>query len=719
MDVTKRNFHHAYAHLAQLIDSADFISIDSEFTGLGPDRPSALDTPNLRYAAARTHSIDYPPIQFGLVLFRQRLHPSSDDDHVHVQDGDDSHSLPNESQKNVDIQKLNINHDNNAHNDAHSAQSEHAKVPMDTQPEETPDEEEEDCEKTPPVWEMIPFNFALCPQAIYPKAHSKYPIRDRVMHLQSSALHFLLSHGFDFQKCFMEGISWMKPCDEASVRTELQAGYRASSRLYVHSNSERDDIVAEKFRKTVAEWVKDKNTKVGSRISLSQLNWDRCHKATLIGIVEKHFPNVSIYCAKAVHALDMPATFRLELKSSRKKAQSHMLDIHKKEYYKQVERNMSDSIGFRKVIDLLLEKKKPLIFHHGLLDMTKLLANFINPLPESLSAFKRQLNAHFPVLIDTRVLLAHTAKNHIWLNNHLVTEAGRGIGGIIQELRNPSHAKIVPRLSLRFYDDPDFRRYSDEENQHQQPHEAGYDALQTGRLLLYLMGMEKNRPITREDFCDIEKSESFAGIMNRIYLGSCGGFFDIDINSTVNPDNSNGKSTLEEELGVEMKRNPWMNRSDVLVVSGIKWEEENRTEAWDVPFRVYDKVIGELLRHTPYDERSTTKMPCISGTCVFIPKRSRQRTQVSHMVAERAKKKQKTENGNNNNSISDTPNAETPTATAGGYDVTPMEGAEEEGMSKEDLAKIEKAAKERGLTIMHYKDAVKITDKPRRIRFSV
>ena len=39
---------------------------------------------------------------------------------------------------------------------------------------------------------------------------------------QSSSLDFLMSQGFDFNKLFREGISYLRPADEAKLREELQ-----------------------------------------------------------------------------------------------------------------------------------------------------------------------------------------------------------------------------------------------------------------------------------------------------------------------------------------------------------------------------------------------------------------------------------------------------------------------------------------------------------------
>ena len=91
-----------------------------------------------------------------------------------------------------------------------------------------------------PLWEMLLFKFALCPRAVFRDRGSKYPIRDRVMQVQASSVEFLCRNGFDFQKSFSEGVSWLRHCDEDSSRTELMACFKPPSSEYMPSMDEQE-----------------------------------------------------------------------------------------------------------------------------------------------------------------------------------------------------------------------------------------------------------------------------------------------------------------------------------------------------------------------------------------------------------------------------------------------------------------------------------------------
>ncbi|KAI8916855.1 ribonuclease H-like domain-containing protein [Entophlyctis helioformis] len=72
MEVTRHNFEETLPAVAEAIQGADFLSIDTEFTGLGIDpsqRIDLLDTPQERYVKQRSSAAQFLPIQIGLCAF--------------------------------------------------------------------------------------------------------------------------------------------------------------------------------------------------------------------------------------------------------------------------------------------------------------------------------------------------------------------------------------------------------------------------------------------------------------------------------------------------------------------------------------------------------------------------------------------------------------------------------------------------------------------------
>lgn len=65
---------------------------------------------------------------------------------------------------------------------------------------------------------------------------------------------------------------------------------------------------------------------------------------------------------------------------------------------------LDESVGFRKVLDMVASSKKLLVGHNLILDVCFLLAHFFGPLPESLVDFKSLLHTAFPKILDTKYL---------------------------------------------------------------------------------------------------------------------------------------------------------------------------------------------------------------------------------------------------------------------------------------------------------------------------
>lgn len=59
-------------------------------------------------------------------------------------------------------------------------------------------------------------------------------------------------------------------------------------------------------------------------------------------------------------------------------------------------------LGFTKIFRLLIEHKKPLVFHNGLMDLMFLYEKFHEPLPDTVAEFKTKVNELFPLIYDTK-----------------------------------------------------------------------------------------------------------------------------------------------------------------------------------------------------------------------------------------------------------------------------------------------------------------------------
>lgn len=68
----------------------------------------------------------------------------------------------------------------------------------------------------------------------------------------------------------------------------------------------------------------------------------------------------------------------------------------------------------RAILDYISEAKLPIISHNGIFDLMHLYDKFYEPLPEKLEDFKKNMNALFPHIYDTKYMLS---------NSHLLLES--------------------------------------------------------------------------------------------------------------------------------------------------------------------------------------------------------------------------------------------------------------------------------------------------------
>lgn len=581
MNVNRSNFEQALKHLEKILPDCAFVSIDLEFTGLGLERPSHLDTPTKRYLAAKEAAESFKPLQCGLTVFRR--------------------------------------------------------APKDSYRDGSPKKPEDGAERDEVmlVWEAVPFNFQLFPRAVFFTPNAKYPIRERMMTMQASSVEFLMKHGFNFQECFDDGVSWLLPEDEASTRAELlavnssPAGRRkgkVADPAWGAEPAERQDM--EKLRGKVVEWMKKVKSKAGSKqmIALAPYNLG---KKLLYNVFEKHFPTIFMQVNLNCRTIGMEPHLSVEIMPSAEAAREKVEQVRFREYKSAIDRRVREAVGFRLVMDAVIAAGKPLVVHHGMLDTSKVISNFVGPLPDTLSGFKRVLLKSFPTVWDTRVMFSNAAESRPWLANLLNTERGRNISGLIDAMREPVRSAAVPPVWLQLYNASgdesaprlrgevaDFSRY-DEQNAEYFMHEAGFDSLETGRAFLYLLGMVSGKQVGVDDVLQAKYSHPvLKSYMNKIYMGSCGGYLDIALSQT-----ADAGASPEEELAVEHNRNVWLDREDVLVISGMVDEREDQLLApRDMPFSDYYKMAEKVVKSAKsvYHHKMSIMMP-LERSFILIP----------------------------------------------------------------------------------------------------
>lgn len=127
---------------------------------------------------------------------------------------------------------------------------------------------------------------------------------------------------------------------------------------------------------------------------------------------------------------------------------------------------LDEQVGFRKVLDMLIALKKPIVGHNCFLDLCHVYQKFIEPLPESVIEFKEKMHMLFPTVFDTKFIAARQDK--------LAQISTTSLQNLI-EFFDSSKAQLPLSWSRDL---------------HPQFHDAAWDSLCTGRVFVGLASMQ-------------------------------------------------------------------------------------------------------------------------------------------------------------------------------------------------------------------------------------
>ncbi|XP_052769212.1 poly(A)-specific ribonuclease PARN-like isoform X2 [Mya arenaria] len=321
--------------------------------------------------------------------------------------------------------------------------------------------------KTTKKYTAKPFNFYIFPRPLSRVAP------DLRFSCQSSSLDFLMSQGFDFNKWVKDGISFLRPADEARLRDQIQRKHEVlASPAYttpggasqpgavnkgpVEVPPEMQDFVNELCKK-VAKFVES-----GEHDSLS-------------------LPSVSAFQRKLTYQT-LQAKFGSEVHLQSKTGENReryivVTRVQGEAEMKQLEANkqtqdmmeIDDAVGFTHVIKMISQSGKLVVGHNMLLDIAHTINQFMYPLPSDYQDFKSMCRCVFPRLIDTK-LLANTQPFKDRIDNS-------GLSGLLHISQLPPFVK------------PDVEVSEEMDNSYkgsESLHEAGYDAYITGQCFISL-----------------------------------------------------------------------------------------------------------------------------------------------------------------------------------------------------------------------------------------
>lgn len=208
-------------------------------------------------------------------------------------------------------------------------------------------------------------------------------------------------------------------------------------------------------------------------------------------VIKKYYPDLVAIVKEKNPSMDRHQVSVMYTSSAEDKAQ--LLQELADEERQALEARVSNAVGFRKVIDAVVGAGIPVIGHNCVLDMTHIYSKFFGPLPSNMGSFSSSLLQHFPCIVDTKYLLraeptlrgvlANRSTSLAIVFSHIcqgfadrAVATGRFYFGKGKILNN-SFSKVAVEVA------EGFQRYG-AGNDTGLKHEAGFDAYMTGKTLI-------------------------------------------------------------------------------------------------------------------------------------------------------------------------------------------------------------------------------------------
>ena len=165
--------------------------------------------------------------------------------------------------------------------------------------------------------------------------------------------------------------------------------------------------------------------------------------------------------------------------------------------------------GFSRVIDALIESKKPLVGHNCFLDIMKIYHQFYKPLPYSYSVFKSDIHKCFPAVYDTKFLSYELRRRLEDAESDLCLPlVSSNLKSLFDSLNKNSTTELM--YSPKICHAEGFEKYIEQDF----CHEAGYDGYMTGYVSIFW----NHHTILRDMF--LAQSSYYIFLMYFRYLSS-------------------------------------------------------------------------------------------------------------------------------------------------------------------------------------------------------
>lgn len=221
---------------------------------------------------------------------------------------------------------------------------------------------------------------------------------------QSSSIEFLASQGFDFNKLFKEGISYLTQPEEQKLRDHLEEKHKSCSNTNSSSPGTEENSYSIPIPDEYVSTVEDACSRIETFLASSEpeeLELDRCNafvRKLIFQTVRQRFDSNAVQLESRltdgrnrVLVVTRGGSPEERRKREKEKRDKELQDLE-------------DAVVFSLVLKKISESGKLVIGHNMLLDICHVINQCYFPLPEDYSEFKEMVNCVFPKLLDTKYM---------------------------------------------------------------------------------------------------------------------------------------------------------------------------------------------------------------------------------------------------------------------------------------------------------------------------
>ncbi|RKP05605.1 ribonuclease H-like domain-containing protein [Thamnocephalis sphaerospora] len=297
-------------------------------------------------------------------------------------------------------------------------------------------------------YEAKPFNVYLMPAASGTRG-----AQDRWFQCQASTMDFLTRNGFDFTKWLGYGVHFMNWEEESILRRRREQ--EITNSLPDIQLDDRGIAFENEVRNKIDAWYKE--CKAEKPVYINCVNGYQYR--IVYQFVRNHHPNLD--------AVGQSGAVRVWKKNQ------DAIDKRNAQRRVRSEADIAHAVGFRRVIDMIAQSRKPVVGHHMIMDVCQVYQHMYKTLPDEVGTFAGGLLALFPIMFDTKLLAEVEPMIESMFSDTRLDD-------MILNGSWPQQIQKIP-IETNMY----FTRYMDTTRQH----EAGYDALCTGTIFIRIYHM--------------------------------------------------------------------------------------------------------------------------------------------------------------------------------------------------------------------------------------